>query len=241
MTLAPDQLAAEVDAVAADDSTPTMWRCGECGRSQADDRDGTQFCEACGRPRIDVEWSRRIKRIGLILFGITIQILTGGMMFLVPPGASRWAWVIYLAMGLIGFLHMFIGIELSRRDAREQTECAGEAQKKAHGLEAMGGENDDFTEALPLHARRCPACDHSLMQTIDRGRRTCPDCGMRFSLRELGFRRDDPAGELHAPSPHEARLGGGALVAFLLTAGIMAGVVLTTLLAIGGHGGTPGP
>lgn len=200
-----------------------------------------QFCEHCGRPRIDVEWSRRIKRIGLIVFGVAIQGMAGLMIFLVPPGASAWAWIVYLSMGLAGFLHMFIGIELTRRDARDGSERQRNSIAPAEGLSASGhARHAALAEGLPLHARRCPACDHSLIETIEIRRRTCPGCQVRFSLRELGFVADDPAGELHAASPHEARLSGGALVTTLVAATLVAGLVLTTLLAVSGSG-TPGP
>jgi hypothetical protein len=165
------------------------------------------------------------------------------MIFLIPPGASIWAWIVYLGMGLVGFLHMFIGIELTRRDVREQR-AGGYASAEALGLQSHGVARGGVLheEELPLHARRCPACDHSLIETIDRGRRTCPECGEGFNLRDLGFAPDDPAGELHAASPHEARLSGGVMVTALLAAGIIAIFILLTLLTITGTGApAPGP
>jgi hypothetical protein len=179
----------------------------------------------------------------LIFFGVVIQALAGAMIFLVPPGASAWSWIVYLGVGLVGFLHMFIGIELSRRDARQQRARGHASDAEALELQSYGlarhGALDH--EALPLHARRCPSCDHSLIETIDRGRRTCSDCGERFNLRDLGFVTDDPAGELHAASPHEARLSGGVMVTAFLATAIIAGFILLTLLAIAGTGSTPAP
>jgi Zn finger protein HypA/HybF involved in hydrogenase expression len=227
-----------VAAFASADSA--WWQCSGCGARQQHSRDGARFCDHCGRPRIDVDWARRLRRGALIVFGIAIQAVAGLMIFIVPPGASVLAWIVYISMGFVGFLHMFIGIELTRRD-RADAESSRSFAAGAGGATARSMiERDESLADLPHHAMRCPACEHSLIETIDRGRRTCPNCRARFSLRDIGHRRDDPAGELVCCSPHEARLSGGAMIAILLGCAIFTALVLTTLLAIGSGAGGPG-
>lgn len=211
----------EATAIAADAGART-WRCPKCIDAWPADIPRDERCPSCGRTVLEIEWPRRLRRIGLILFGLALQALSGAMFFLIPPGANLAAWLLYIGLGAAGFLHMFLGFELARRDHRESERSL------------YAGPHDTASremQAVPLHAMRCPRCEHSLVRTIGRHGRRCPECEAHFSLRDLGIERDDPAGEPAHLAPNELRLGGTLLVAAFILGMVIVAMVLTTLLA----------
>lgn len=195
-----------------------VWRCPMCADAFPADIPRDERCPSCGRTVLEIEWPRRLRRIGLILFGLALQAMSGAMFFIVPPGASISAWLLYLCLGAVGFLHMFIGFELARRDH------AASSSPVQHARTQEG--ND-----MPLHAMRCPKCEQCLIDAIQRSMRRCPSCRTHFSLRDLGIERDDPAGEPAHLAPNELRLGGTLLVAAFILGMVIVAMVLTTLLA----------
>lgn len=141
--------------------------------------------------------NNRAARIASILFGIAIHIVTGALLFAVPPG-SVGALLLYIGLGIVGVLHIL----------------AGAINWKHQPEEAVFADDLEYSD-IPWLAKRCPRCDNDIADVLMRGRRRCPVCSAHFSTRDLGWRRDDPAGEPMTLSPYEQRLSGPRMMAVI--------------------------
>lgn len=140
---------------------------------------------------------RRTPRVAAIMFGVVIHLVTGTLLFTMPPG-SIGTLLLYIALGVVGVLHILAGAVLMR----ERPETAA--------ITAVF-ESDD----IPWHAKRCPRCDGDIADVLMRGGRRCPSCAAHFSTRDVGWRSADPAGEPASLCPHEQRMSGPHLVTVL--------------------------
>ncbi len=202
-----------------DESAPT-WRCVRCEASAPFDLARDERCPACGATRSEIVKREKFRRIAIISVGAVLQLGTGALIWLIPPGANVFAWLAYTVLGAIGFAHIFYGLGLA-------------PEHDVHG----GDPADDPPVPLPAHEERCPHCDLSLIGRINRGLRRCPECRGAFSLRDLGQRGDDPAGEVALLPPRERRLRGSWLVASVLLIAVLFGMLYVTLML----GAPPGP
>ncbi len=129
-----------------------VWQCRVCAAKNVMADHGADRCWACGRARPSVDWSKRLSRVGAIIFGFALQLSAGVLFWIYPPGVSVGSWLLYLAMGLAGFLHIFIGGEMLRRQMqRDQPKqepifsaaslphATGEPQSLAPGEMRMNG------------------------------------------------------------------------------------------------------
>lgn len=164
----------------------------------------------------------RTPSIAAISFGIVIQFVTGAMMFAIPPGGSLGAWLIYLALGLFGLMHIVLGAVWWNN------------QSETPAITAVF-ESDD----IPWHAKRCPQCDGDIADALASGRRRCPACDTHFTTRDLGWRDFDPAGEPVTLSPNERRMNGRQLVAALAV--LATAIIIVAVYAGVAWPGQPGP
>lgn len=200
------------------DESATTWRCTRCEASSPFDLAHDERCPACGATRSEIVQREKIRRIAIISVGALLQLGTGALIWLIPPGANIFAWLAYIALGVIGFAHIFYGLGLAPE----------------HDVHGGDSSNDPTapspTHELPAHEERCPRCEVSLIGRVNRGLRRCPECQAAFSLRDLGHRGDDPAGEVVTLPPREKRLRGSWLVASILLIALLIGMLYITLL-----------
>lgn len=85
-------------------------------------------------------------------------------------------------------------------------------------------------------ARFCPKCEYDLGGSIHAPITQCPECGLRFSKRDLFILncRRDPKGEPASFSPHECRINGRWLIWSVII--LFMGIVIYVLMMIfSGH------
>lgn len=157
--------------------------------------------------------ARHTPRIAAITFGVTIQFVTGALVFALPPGGSVMTWLIYVALGVVGLVHILMGAMLGREAPQERDPITR-------------FEADD----IPWHAKVCPRCGESVADALHRGKRRCPSCDAHFTSRDLGWRMIDLAGEPISLSPYEKRLSGRNM---LLVLAILIVVLIATAIYAG--------
>lgn len=215
----------------------TLLRCPRCAHEftagNATTQCGVKRCPVCNRRLTPVDWPRMLRRVALIAFGVLIQLTTGLVAYLIPPGPSVLAWALYLGMGVIGFLHIFIGLEMKPSPEERAAQRAARAQRNQVELV-----EDDVIDA------RCPGCREDLALALAQRVRRCPRCRRPFALRDLGFRSDDPAGELMRLGPAELRMsgrGGAIVIALVVIAVIGLSALIWTARAGRGMGSNAAP
>lgn len=164
----------------------------------------------------------RAPSIAAISLGIVIQFLTGALLFAIPPGGSVGTWLLYVALGLVGLVHIVVGAAWWREQSESLAITAA-------------FEGDD----IPWHAKRCPQCDSDIADSLASGRRRCPTCDTHFTTRDLGWRDFDPAGEPVTLSPNERRMNGRQLVAALAV--LATAIIIVAVYAGVAWPGQPGP
>jgi predicted Zn-ribbon and HTH transcriptional regulator len=190
--------------------------CNACGaRLPGDSEAHDSRCPDCRQPVADGDFPAQARRIAGVVMGALVQLASGGLYLLHPPGSSTGAWALYIVLGFAGFLWMFISARAWRSAAIGERTVAVTASFESGDI--------------PYHAKSCRHCGQSLERAVAAGRRRCPHCDTHFSLRDLGWRQVDHAGEPATLAPNERRLP-GTIVAAVLFVALLAVILVVTLV-----------